>query len=115
LSEVLDLPLVGEVVTGAVTSSGVERPVPPEVRSLLPSTPLSYVEHDDLLVDGRPVPWRFFEGKVHASGVEGLARGLAWASGQWGDRLAVAALLRDPGRVPLLLAEADLDPVTALG
>ncbi|GII58480.1 hypothetical protein Pth03_68690 [Planotetraspora thailandica] len=115
LSEVLDLPLVGEAVTGAVTSTGEERPVPAEVRSLLPSAPASYVAHDDLLVDGRPVPWRFFEGKVHASGVEGLARGLAWAAGQWGDRLAVAALLRDPGRVPLLLAEADLDPVTALG
>ncbi|MCT9933294.1 hypothetical protein N5079_24075 [Planotetraspora sp. A-T 1434] len=114
LSEVLDLPLVGEVVTGAVTSSGIERPVPSEVRSLLPSAPLSYVEHDRLLVDGTPVPWRFFEGKVHASGVEGLARGLAWAAGQWGDRLAVAALLRDPGRVPLLLAEADLDPVKSL-
>ncbi len=109
LSEVLDLPLVGELVTGEVTSAGVERPVPSEVRSLLPSAPLSYVEHEELLVDGRPVPWRFFDGKVHASGVEGLARGLAWASGQWGDRLAVAALLRDPAKVPLLLAEADLD------
>ncbi|GIH69906.1 sacsin N-terminal ATP-binding-like domain-containing protein [Sphaerimonospora thailandensis] len=114
LSEVLDLPLVGEIVTGSVTSSGVERPVPEEVRSLLPSAPPTYVDHENLLVDGVPVPWRFFEGKVHASGVEGLARGLAWASGQWGDRLAVAALLRDPGRVPLLLAEADLDPVTSL-
>ncbi|GLW97463.1 hypothetical protein [Microtetraspora sp. NBRC 16547] len=109
LSEVLDLPLAGELANGVVTSSGQERPVPAEVRSLLPSAPLSYVEHGELLVDGRPVPWRFFEGKVHASGVEGLARGLAWASGQWGDRLAVAALLRDPARVPLLLAEADLD------
>ncbi|MBP2705593.1 hypothetical protein JOL79_17410 [Microbispora sp. RL4-1S] len=112
LSEVLDLPLVGEIVAGAVTSSGAEKPVPAEVRSLLPSAPLTYVEHDELLVDGRPVPWRFFEGKVHASGVEGLARGLAWAAGQWTDRLAVAALLREPARVPLLLAEADLDPVT---
>ncbi|WP_433416799.1 sacsin N-terminal ATP-binding-like domain-containing protein [Microtetraspora malaysiensis] len=109
LSELLDLPLAGELVSGAVTSSGEERPVPPEVRSLLPTAPSTYVEHGELLVDGRPVPWRFYEGKVHASGVEGLARGLAWASGQWGDRLAVAALLRDPGRVPLLLAEADLD------
>ncbi|MEW9532509.1 hypothetical protein [Microbispora sp. NPDC049125] len=114
LSEVLDLPLVGEVVTGAVTSSGVDRPVPPEVRSLLPSAPDGYVEHEELLVDGVPVPWRFWEGRVHACGVEGLARGLAWASGQWGDRLAVAALLRDPARVPLLLAEADLDPVASL-
>lgn len=109
LSEVLDLPLAGELVAGVITSSGVETPVPPQVRSLLPSAPLSYVLHEELLVDGRPAPWRFFDGKVHASGVEGLARGLAWASGQWGDRLAVAALLRDPAKVPLLLAEADLD------
>jgi hypothetical protein len=109
LSEVLDLPLVGELVTGEVTSSGAEKPVPPQVRSLLPGAPLSYLEHPELLVDGRSVTWRFFDGKVHASGVDGLARGLAWASGQWGDRLAVAALLRDPAKVPLLLAEADLD------
>ncbi|MEU7913526.1 sacsin N-terminal ATP-binding-like domain-containing protein [Microbispora bryophytorum] len=114
LSEVLDLPLAGEVVTGAVTSAGADKPVPPEVRSLLPGAPATYVEHDELLVDGRPVPWRFFEGVVHATGVDGLARGLAWAAGQWGDRLAVAALLRDPARVPLLLAEADLDPTTSL-
>ncbi|MEV4300036.1 sacsin N-terminal ATP-binding-like domain-containing protein [Microbispora rosea] len=114
LSEVLDLPLAGEVVTGAVTSAGIEKPVPPEVRSLLPGAPATYVEHDELLVDGRPVPWRFFEGAVHATGVDGLARGLAWAAGQWGDRLAVAALLRDPARVPLLLAEADLDPTASI-
>ncbi|WP_169948430.1 sacsin N-terminal ATP-binding-like domain-containing protein [Microbispora sp. H11081] len=114
LSEVLDLPLAGEEVAGAVTSTGTERPVPPEVRSLLPGAPSTYVEHDQLLVDGRPAPWRFFEGVVHASGVDGLARGLAWASGQWGDRLAVAALLRDPARVPLLLAEADLDPTASI-
>ncbi|MEU6430225.1 hypothetical protein ABZ860_30405 [Microbispora sp. NPDC046973] len=114
LSEVLDLPLAGEVVTGAVTSAGAEKPVPPEVRSLLPGAPVTYVEHDELLVDGRPVPWRFFEGVVHATGVDGLARGLAWAAGQWGDRLAVAALLRDPARVPLLLAEADLDPTASI-
>ncbi|MDH2430402.1 hypothetical protein [Sphaerisporangium sp. TRM90804] len=109
LSELLDLPVAGEAVTGEVTSSGARRPVPAQVRSLLPSAPAAYVEHDRLLVDGVPVSWRFFEGAVHATGVEGLARGLAWASGQWGDRLAVAALLRDPDAVPLLLAEADLD------
>ncbi|WP_214416984.1 sacsin N-terminal ATP-binding-like domain-containing protein [Sphaerisporangium fuscum] len=109
LSELLDLPVIGEEVDGEVTSSGRERPVPAQVRSLLPSAPATYVEHDELTVDGVPVPWRFYEGAVHACGVEGLARGLAWASGQWGDRLAVAALLRDPDAVPLLLAEADLD------
>ncbi|MGS2645344.1 sacsin N-terminal ATP-binding-like domain-containing protein [Streptosporangium sp. G12] len=113
LSELLDLPLAGEEAAGEVTSSGETRDVPAAVRSLLPTAPATYVEHERLLVDGVPAAWRFFEGTVHASGVEGLARGLAWASGQWGDRLAVAALLRDPAAVPLLLAEADLDSWTA--
>ncbi|GAA4225839.1 hypothetical protein FHR32_002317 [Streptosporangium album] len=113
LSELLDLPLAGEEAAGEVTSSGTVREVPPAVRSLLPGAPVTYVEHEKLLVDGVPAAWRFFEGVVHAAGVEGLARGLAWASGQWGDRLAAAALLRDPAAVPLLLAEADLDSWTA--
>ncbi len=108
LSELLDLPLAGEVAPGEVTSEGVERPVPAEVRSLLPTAPETYVEHDKLLVDGMACAWRYFEGAVHCSGPDGLARGLAWATGQWADRLAVAALLRDPTAVPLLLAEADL-------
>ncbi|GII02899.1 sacsin N-terminal ATP-binding-like domain-containing protein [Planobispora takensis] len=113
LSELLDLPLAGEEAPAGVTSAGEVREVPPAVRSLLPTAPATYVEHEKLLMDGVPVTWRFAEGTVHASGVEGLARGLAWASGQWGDRLAVAALLRDPAAVPLLLAEADLDSWTA--
>ncbi|GAA3442524.1 sacsin N-terminal ATP-binding-like domain-containing protein [Planomonospora venezuelensis] len=113
LSELLDLPLAGEEAAGEVTSLGEVRQVPPAVRSLLPTAPATYLEHEKLLVDGVPVTWRFDEGVVHACGVEGLARGLAWASGQWGDRLAVAALLRDPAAVPLLLAEADLDSWTA--
>ncbi|MFC3985702.1 sacsin N-terminal ATP-binding-like domain-containing protein [Streptosporangium jomthongense] len=113
LSELLDLPLAGEEAAGEVTSEGAVREVPAAVRSLLPTAPTTYVEHEKLLVDGVAATWRFHEGTVHASGVEGLARGLAWASGQWGDRLAVAALLRDPAAVPLLLAEADLDSWTA--
>lgn len=108
LSELIDLPLAGELVAGEVTSSGELRQVPVEVRSLLPTAPDSYVEHEKLLVDGVACTWRFFDGAVHCTGVDGLARGLAWATGQWNDRLAVAALLRDPAAVPLLLAEADL-------
>ncbi|GAA3151440.1 sacsin N-terminal ATP-binding-like domain-containing protein [Nonomuraea roseoviolacea] len=108
LSELLDLPLAGELTSGEVTSEGEPRPVPPEVRSLLPAAPDTYVEHEKLLVDGVAATWRYYEGMVHCTGVEGLARGLAWATGQWNDRLAVAALLRDPSAVPLLLAEADL-------
>ncbi|MFC4119167.1 sacsin N-terminal ATP-binding-like domain-containing protein [Nonomuraea zeae] len=108
LSELLDLPLAGELTSGEVTSQGEAREVPPAVRSLLTGAPETYVEHEKLLVDGVECAWRFFEGAVHCTGVDGLARGLAWATGQWNDRLAVAALLRDPDAVPLLLAEADL-------
>ncbi|WP_336210711.1 sacsin N-terminal ATP-binding-like domain-containing protein [Nonomuraea sp. LPB2021202275-12-8] len=108
LSELLDLPLAGETTSGEVTSAGETRQVPPQVRSLLPTAPETYVEHEKLLVDGVACAWRFFEGAVHCTGLDGLARGLAWATGQWNDRLAVAALLRDPAAVPLLLAEADL-------
>jgi hypothetical protein len=108
LSELLDLPLAGELAAGEVTSQGEVRQVPTQVRSLLPTAPETYVEHDKLLVDGSAITWRFYEGAVHCTGVDGLARGLAWATGQWNDRLAVAALLRDPEAVPLLLAEADL-------
>ncbi|MFI7705952.1 sacsin N-terminal ATP-binding-like domain-containing protein [Nonomuraea sp. NPDC049480] len=108
LSELLDLPLAGELTTGEVTSQGESRQVPAEVRSLLPTAPETYVAHEKLLVDGVECAWRYFEGAVHCTGMDGLARGLAWATGQWNDRLAVAALLRDPASVPLLLAEADL-------
>ncbi|MFD1536793.1 sacsin N-terminal ATP-binding-like domain-containing protein [Nonomuraea guangzhouensis] len=108
LSELLDLPLAGELAQGEVTSEGETRQVPAEVRSLLPTAPETYVEHEKLLVDGVACTWRFFEGSVHCTGFDGLARGLAWATGQWNDRLAVAALLHDPTAVPLLLAEADL-------
>ncbi|MEO3874519.1 hypothetical protein ABGB18_37495 [Nonomuraea sp. B12E4] len=108
LSELLDLPLAGELASGEVTSQGEVTKVPAEVRSLLPTAPETYVAHEKLLVDGVECAWRYFEGAVHCTGVDGLARGLAWATGQWNDRLAVAALLRDPEAVPLLLAEADL-------
>ncbi|MGW0806498.1 sacsin N-terminal ATP-binding-like domain-containing protein [Nonomuraea sp. NPDC002799] len=108
LSELLDLPLAGELAVGEVTSQGAVREVPAQVAALLPTAPATYVEHEKLLVDGVECTWRFFEGAVHCTGADGLARGLAWATGQWNDRLAVAALLRDPESVPLLLAEADL-------
>ncbi|MFI7634890.1 sacsin N-terminal ATP-binding-like domain-containing protein [Nonomuraea sp. NPDC049400] len=108
LSELLDLPLAGELTSGEVTSQGQVRSVPAEVLALLPTAPSTYVEHEKLLVDGVECTWRFFDGMVHCTGLDGLARGLAWATGQWNDRLAVAALLRDPASVPLLLAESDL-------
>ena len=76
---------------------------------MLPDAPATYLAHDRLVVDGIEVPWRYTEGAVHAAGVDGLACGLAWASGRWSARHLLAALLRDPATGTRLLAEADLD------
>ena len=76
---------------------------------MLPDAPATYQAHDPLVVDGVSVPWRYAGGTVHAAGPDGLACGLAWAAGRWPARHLLAALLRDPGAAPRLLAEADLD------
>jgi hypothetical protein len=113
LAELLDLSLATEEISGAVESSGIERPVPLIVREVLPEAPETYVAHEPLRVDGLPVPWRHDGGQVHVSvdaGVPALARGLAWAADRWAARLVVEAVLRDPGALAALLAEADLDP-----
>ncbi|HEX4657681.1 MAG TPA: hypothetical protein VH307_09860 [Streptosporangiaceae bacterium] len=109
LADLLDLPLVSEEVTGLVESTPSRRPVPAILNAVLSDAPTSYYAHDRLVVDGVPVPWRYTHGEVHASGPGGLACGLAWASGRWSARHLLAALLRDPGEAPRLLAEADLD------
>ncbi|MFI0351644.1 sacsin N-terminal ATP-binding-like domain-containing protein [Actinomadura sp. 9N407] len=109
LAELLDLPLVSEEVAGAIESSGESRPVPGAVRAVLPDAPATYTAHEELIVDGRPVPWWYgADGRIHADGPPGLARGLAWAADRWPDRLLVEALLRDPEAQATLQAESDL-------
>ena len=110
LADLLDLPLASEEVTGQVETVTPSAPVPAVVRAVLPDAPAEYFAHDRLVVDGIEVPWRYTAGAVHASGVEGLASGLAWASRRWSARHLLAALLRDPAAGTRLLAEADLDP-----
>jgi hypothetical protein len=70
------------------------------VRVLLGArTPQSYVEHEELVVDGVEIDWRLTnDGVLHAATLEGVAAGLAWAAGQWPRRFEVAALLEDPSR-----------------
>ncbi|GAA2436166.1 hypothetical protein GCM10010191_58740 [Actinomadura vinacea] len=110
LADLLDLPTAGEEVAGVIESSGQARPVPGAVRAVLPDAPEGYTAHDALVVDGQRVPWWYGDdGEVHAAGPWGLARGLAWAGGQWGDRLHVEALLRAPEALPVLQVEADLE------
>nr|BFE32993.1 hypothetical protein GCM10010200_052440 [Actinomadura rugatobispora] len=114
LAALLDLPLASEEVSGAVETGGgaVTRPVPDAVRAVLPEAPAAYTAHETrtLVVDGQPVPWWYGDdGEIHADGPWGLARALAWATGRWEDRLQAEALLRDPGTLPTLQAEADLE------
>jgi hypothetical protein len=109
LADLLDLPLASDEVPGAVKEAGDLRPVPGELRAVLPSAPATYREHDALTADGTDVPWRYRDGELHAATAEGLAHGLAWAAGRWPARHLLASLLTDPDDAPRLLAEADLD------
>jgi hypothetical protein len=110
LADLLDVPLASEEVTGQVESTPQRAAVPAIVHAVLPDAPTEYYAHDPLVVDGIEVPWRYTAGAVHATGIGGLAWGLAWASGRWPARHLLAALLHGPAAGARLLAEADLDP-----
>jgi hypothetical protein len=109
LADLLDLPLASEEILGVIESAGESRPVPDVVREVLTGAPATYREHDSLLVDGTDVPWRYQDGELHASTVEGLAHGLAWAAGKWHARHLLAALLISPEETARLLVETDLE------
>ncbi|MFG2307522.1 sacsin N-terminal ATP-binding-like domain-containing protein [Streptomyces sp. NPDC048566] len=100
LAELFQVRRLSESVTGEVTSEGTEHAVPESVRTLLgPRTPATYLEHEELVVDGTELDWRRTrDGVLHAATLEGVAAGLAWAAGQWPRRFEVAALLEDPSR-----------------
>ncbi|MFF3512598.1 sacsin N-terminal ATP-binding-like domain-containing protein [Streptomyces sp. NPDC002573] len=111
LAELFQVRRLSESVTGEVTSEGAEHDVPESVRVLLgPSTPASYVEHEELVVDGVEIDWRLTtDGVLHAATLEGVAAGLAWATGQWPRRFEVAALLEDPSRTDELARDRWFD------
>ncbi|BCL28877.1 sacsin N-terminal ATP-binding-like domain-containing protein [Streptomyces aurantiacus] len=111
LAELFQVRRLSESVTGEVTSEGAERDVPESVRVLLgPSTPSTYVEHEELFVDGTELDWRRSrDGVLHAATLEGVAAGLAWAAGQWPRRFEVAALLEDPSRTEELARDRWFD------
>ncbi len=115
LAELFQVRRLSEVYPARVTSQGDPHEVPEAVRELLPGAPLSYIEHEELLVETEPeaegegeegeggaqgggeaeLDWRYVDGTLHASTVEGVAAGLAWAAGHWSRRFEVAALLED--------------------
>ncbi|MDT6985104.1 sacsin N-terminal ATP-binding-like domain-containing protein [Streptomyces lusitanus] len=111
LAELFQVRRLSESVTGRVDSEGVEHEVPEAVRVLLGArTPASYVEHEELVVDGVSVDWRLAEdGVVHAATLEGVAAGLAWVAGQWPRRFEVGALLEDASRTEELARDRWFD------
>ncbi|MDG9719248.1 sacsin N-terminal ATP-binding-like domain-containing protein [Streptomyces sp. DH24] len=111
LAELFQVRRLSESVTGKVTSEGTEHDVPESVRVLLgPRTPRTYVEHEELVVDGVELDWRLTtDGVLHAATLEGVAAGLAWAAGQWPRRFEVAALLEDPTRTEELARDRWFD------
>ncbi|NGO15620.1 molecular chaperone Hsp90, partial [Streptomyces sp. HC44] len=111
LAELFQVRRLSESVTGEVTSEGTEHEVPDSVRVLLgPTTPRTYIEHEELFVDGTELDWRRTrDGVLHAATVEGVAAGLAWATGQWPRRFEVAALLEDPSRTEELARDRWFD------
>ncbi|MFF8032580.1 sacsin N-terminal ATP-binding-like domain-containing protein [Streptomyces sp. NPDC016626] len=111
LAELFQVRRLSESVTGRIDSEGMEHDVPEPVRVLLgPRTPASYVEHEELVVDGVGIDWRLTDdGVLHAATLEGVAAGLAWAAGQWPRRFEVAALLEDPSRTEELARDRWFD------
>jgi len=86
--------------------SGTVSDVPEVVGRVLVDAPLTYVDHDALTVAGVPCEWWIDDDEeVHASTLDGLARGLAWVADRWSERMLVAQVLAAPGRVEELLAE----------
>ncbi|MFF4430039.1 sacsin N-terminal ATP-binding-like domain-containing protein [Streptomyces sp. NPDC001513] len=111
LAELLQVRRLSETVPAEVTTPGEVHEVPESVRVLLgPATPVTYVEHEELVAGGTELDWRRTpDGTLHASTLEGVAAGLAWAAGQWPRRFEVAALLEDPSRTAELARDRWFD------
>ncbi|MFE5807287.1 sacsin N-terminal ATP-binding-like domain-containing protein [Streptomyces sp. NPDC056491] len=111
LAELLQVRRLSETVPAEVTTPGEEHEVPESVLLLLgPSTPATYIEHEELVAGGTELDWRRTpDGTLHASTLEGVAAGLAWSAGQWPRRFEVAALLEDPSRTAELARDRWFD------
>ncbi|MFJ9081660.1 sacsin N-terminal ATP-binding-like domain-containing protein [Streptomyces sp. NPDC102384] len=111
LAELFQVRRLSEAVGTGEVEGGDVHDVPEPVRVLLGSaTPATYVEHEELYVSDVEVDWcRASDGVVHAATLEGVAAGLAWASGQWPRRFEVAALLEDPSRTEELARDRWFD------
>jgi len=118
LAELLGVPVAGDLADGVVDErdgddAGTLSATPEVVRVLLPGAPDTWIEHEQLRVDGVPVDW-WVDGSgpdaiVHATHLAGLARGLAQACGAWRVRHAVELALVEPARAAELAVEQVAD------
>ncbi len=110
VADALDLDVAGDRAAGRLTSAGRVEPTPAEVLELLPALPGTWVEHDDLTVDGERVDWWLVDGAVHAATTDGLADGLAALAGRR-HRDRIARLLADLANRPAVLLDLAGDPL----
>lgn len=118
LAELLGVPVAGDLADGVVDErdgddAGTLSATPDAVRVLLPGAPDTWIEHEQLRVDGVPVDW-WVDGSgpdaiVHATHLAGLARGLAQACGAWRLRHAAELALVEPARAAELAVEQVAD------
>ncbi|WP_344173186.1 sacsin N-terminal ATP-binding-like domain-containing protein [Kribbella lupini] len=114
LSDLLEVPMAGEVAAGKVDGVGTAADVPAIVRELVPQVPDTWWEHEELTVDGIEVSWWVSEdGAPHAATFNGLAKALAWSAGRWDQRHVILAILSNPTRASELRIDATFDPPPA--
>jgi hypothetical protein len=94
LADLLDLEVLQP--PGVLPGPGTERAVPSPLAAAVAGVD-TFREHDDLVVDRTRVDWWIDHDLVlHAATLDGLARAVAWHSGQWSRRFELAAMLSDP-------------------
>ena len=101
LADLFDIPVSDDARCGAadLSGTGTVHRTPDAVRGA--DIPSEYREHESLVIGGVEVDWWVTDdGEVHACTVEGVARALAWASGEWSRRWELAALLSEPDTDP---------------
>ncbi|HYX95640.1 MAG TPA: hypothetical protein VE823_11265 [Geodermatophilus sp.] len=119
VADLLDLPLAGEVVRARVES----RPARTVRWADVPGAELAAARvggtelpgevavHEPLRVGGRAVPWWPGNGVDHVDGTpDALGRALAWRSGAWPLRQALAEAFAHPDRAAALAAEDAVGP-----
>jgi hypothetical protein len=104
LAELLDLPLASEADQSTVDGAG-EFVLWSELGAVVAACELMDLDvpaggvlvHDELCVSAIRVPWWVDRGRVHVEdSAEALARALAWSTGRWEDRHALAVLINEP-------------------